>query len=661
MSKADYSVMLVVALSLAVALSPLVDAQCTGSRALRDPSGCPDYTCKVKGCAFSSAATGATDCVYANKPCNICNPNAGKKADFMFIVDTSGSMRNEIEGVRSGLSNFVNYANTLGVDSRFGVIMYGSSLGNHQHYIQPLTSNVQDVLDALQFLADNVGGGWEPFLEGMRIAMNTAPDLTKYLNTMPTPANKVLSTAPVQWRADATKNLIVLTDEDSDRPYETPNRYNSMPSTDASCSTSGANDGFTASGFPLERDAVVADAIANDFRTYFMVQPGATCTDYQSGVIGAQVQWDDFSHFSADLTLQEYRKLAAPLQNSFQAQMLRAGKISRVYNVLDVDEPSFVNNFFTSLLDDTTLCDKCKSSVCVDDTCVDADLCVDNDPCTTDTCDATGADARCIFTPISCGSKPGDPCTNLLCDPATGSCSIEVPFVCNEVPSDVCFEYQCQANSADPPQPECVVVDRVCQVQSDPTNECLEATCHKRVGCIEGPTANKTKTQCFKPEGCDPPCGPNGGCSLEGSCVCTDGWSGPQCYIPPCNATCGGNGTCVVRIDADCDVSGLPNKDIPGECFVSRCQCNPGYVPPFCTLPARAPAPQILNETTIAIGATVAVLAIVAAIVLAFILWRVKKLANEVAELDAFANAESIGDNPLYSEANGWKANAIHE
>ena len=56
-----------------------------------------------------------------------CNPceNGNGEVDYLFLVDATGSMQEEIDGFGSGLAAFATEINTRGLDARFAIIVYG--------------------------------------------------------------------------------------------------------------------------------------------------------------------------------------------------------------------------------------------------------------------------------------------------------------------------------------------------------------------------------------------------------------------------------------------------------------------------------------------------------------------------------------------------------
>lgn len=127
------------------------------------------------------------------------------KADIVFIIDTSGSMGADIAQVKSRINDFNNAMINAGIDAHYGLVEFGGNSPNAS------TSNsarlTQNIVDFASFNAGGSpfqmlgasGGGNEPGSVGVLEALNEF--------FAPTTAN---------YRNDAVKNLILITDEDDD-------------------------------------------------------------------------------------------------------------------------------------------------------------------------------------------------------------------------------------------------------------------------------------------------------------------------------------------------------------------------------------------------------------------------------------------------------------
>ena len=68
-----------------------------------------------------------------------------------------------------------------------------------------------------------------------------------------------------------------------------------------------------------------------------------------------QAQDANFSSFDPTLTLANL--INANNGDCVQGQALRAGLSARCFNILDVDKPSFIANFFAAIADSTAACE----------------------------------------------------------------------------------------------------------------------------------------------------------------------------------------------------------------------------------------------------------------------------------------------------------------
>ena len=64
---------------------------------------------------------------------NSAPTSSGKKADIVFFIDSSISMQDEINGVRTNLATFSNSMQSSGIDVRFAVVEYRENKGVVTH------------------------------------------------------------------------------------------------------------------------------------------------------------------------------------------------------------------------------------------------------------------------------------------------------------------------------------------------------------------------------------------------------------------------------------------------------------------------------------------------------------------------------------------------
>lgn len=95
-----------------------------------------------------------------------CNPTLNQ-ADFVFVVDKSGSMGDDIEAVRQGAAAFAAHAEDVGVDAQFALIAYELE----PDFVLDLTADVSKFESALDSVV--ISGGTEPALDTVLYALNT--------------------------------------------------------------------------------------------------------------------------------------------------------------------------------------------------------------------------------------------------------------------------------------------------------------------------------------------------------------------------------------------------------------------------------------------------------------------------------------------------------
>ncbi len=143
------------------------------------------------------------------------------KTDFVFMVDATSSMGGEIAGVRAGFSTFVGNLNAATVDARFAVVVYGGSpeltldFTSSGAAAQTALNNI--TIGANAGIQNNHNANPEAGLEVIRMVLGAAPNSNLDNNNIP-------QDGILNFRADARKNLILVTDEDADTPFHVANR-----------------------------------------------------------------------------------------------------------------------------------------------------------------------------------------------------------------------------------------------------------------------------------------------------------------------------------------------------------------------------------------------------------------------------------------------------
>jgi len=115
---------------------------------------------------------------------------AGIIADVLWVIDTSGSMGDDIDQVRLRIQEFNSVMLSNTIDAQYGLVRFGGA----NTLIQDITNfgNFDRVGGPFRLLAAN-GGGTEDGSEAMRVGVTSA-----------------------SWRNDAVRNIILVTDEDDD-------------------------------------------------------------------------------------------------------------------------------------------------------------------------------------------------------------------------------------------------------------------------------------------------------------------------------------------------------------------------------------------------------------------------------------------------------------
>jgi hypothetical protein len=272
------------------------------------------------------------------------------KTDFVFIIDATSSMSGEIAGVRNGFSNFVGGLNAADVDARFSIILYGGA----PELVLDFTSDVSTAQTAFSQIStsgavsgfqNNHNTNPEAGLEAIRIALGAATDST-LLRT------NVGGTGGLTYRSDARTNLILVTDEDSDRPFYPDNRVEGQTSTEPPSTINAI--------WQAEVDATAQAIIDANAFINMLINVGDAPTKSQYGDYNKDVSDPDLLNWDSVATL-ENLLLDTATANSLQAQVLSSNKdlVARSFNVAGANDADFVNNFFAAKLEEVTQDDPC--------------------------------------------------------------------------------------------------------------------------------------------------------------------------------------------------------------------------------------------------------------------------------------------------------------
>ncbi len=281
----------------------------------------------------------ATVMVAASAPAT----SAPIKSDFVFIVDATGSMGDNIAAVRTGLSAFVAGLGAADIDPRFSIVLFGGS----PELVLDWTSDGAACETAMGLITIGARAGFqhnhnlnpEAGLEAVRIVLGEAVD-----NTLV--RDHVGGSGSLVFRADARKNLILVTDEDSDRPFYTANREPGQTSLEPPAAIAGTD-------WQVEVNKTATAAIGDKAFVNMLVNPGDSPVRSQYGDPAQDASDPDLLNFDPAQTLANL--IAAGYGNSLQAQLLSAGLIGRTFDIGLVNTPNFVNNFFAAKIEETII------------------------------------------------------------------------------------------------------------------------------------------------------------------------------------------------------------------------------------------------------------------------------------------------------------------
>ncbi len=263
-----------------------------------------------------------------------------RAADFVFIIDGSASMSAEIAAVKNGLGNFVASLNTSQIDARFAVVLFGGAPEVILDFTsdQGVTEAALDVISvngALPGVHNNHNLNPEEGLEAIRIVLNSA--VTNALAR-----ENVGGSGPLAFRPEARKNLILVTDENSDQPFFLENRQTGQ--------TNLEPPSILTAAWQTEVDLTAQAVITNEAFINMLIDPSATPSINQYGDPVRSVSSANFLNFNPTATLSNL--VAAGNGNCLEAQVLAAGLIGRAFNISSVNTTNFIENFFAAKVEE---------------------------------------------------------------------------------------------------------------------------------------------------------------------------------------------------------------------------------------------------------------------------------------------------------------------
>ncbi len=264
--------------------------------------------------------------------------NLSGGADFVFIIDGSASMSGRIAAVKNGLGGFVANLDAAEVDARFAIVLFGGAPEIVLDFTtdQTITEAALDLvaIGAIPGVQNNHNANPEAGLEVIRMVLNGAG--TNFLFR-----NNVGGSGPLAFRPDARKNLILVTDENSDQPFYAANRMAGQTGLEPLP--------FTAP-WQAEVDATAQAVIANSAFVNLLISPIVPPSLNQYGDPASSVSSPNFLNFNPSATLSNL--VSAGYGGSLEAQVLAAGLVGRSFNITTVDTTNFIANFFAAKVEE---------------------------------------------------------------------------------------------------------------------------------------------------------------------------------------------------------------------------------------------------------------------------------------------------------------------
>jgi hypothetical protein len=260
-------------------------------------------------------------------------------ADFVFVIDGSSSMSGKINRVIEGLNAFVTHLHSVGVDARFAVVVYGGE----PELVLDFTTSIDATKAALEKVTIGAVPGFqnnhdlnpEAGLEAIRAVLGAA--------ARPLAIDHVGGSTRLRFRETARKNLILVTDEDSDIPCHGENR---LP---GQTSLAPPNE-IADTSWQREVDLTAQAVIENQAFVNLLINPEEQPSRFQYGDPDSSVADAKLLNFDAQATLSRLKENG--YGKCLEAQVLKAGLIGRAFNVSRVGDENFVKNFFAAKVEE---------------------------------------------------------------------------------------------------------------------------------------------------------------------------------------------------------------------------------------------------------------------------------------------------------------------
>jgi len=266
----------------------------------------------------------------------------GTSTDFVFIVDATGSMGGEITAVKNGLSDFVDGLDAAAIDARFSLVLFGGAPELVQDWTTSKTTiagafDQISVSGAVSGFQNNHNVNPEAGLEALRIVLGAATDSTLL-------RDNVGGSGGLDFRTDARKNLILVTDEDSDLPFYTGNRLPGQTTLDPPVPPTG--------DWQAEIDNTASAVIQNQAFLNLIVNPGDNPTEYQYGDPTLDDSDADFSNWDRAATLAAYS--GSLYSESLVGQVLSdSSLVARAFSIGNINNAGWIDNFFAAKIEET--------------------------------------------------------------------------------------------------------------------------------------------------------------------------------------------------------------------------------------------------------------------------------------------------------------------